>query len=104
MTRCQDKIPDTEVLKRAGMQTTQTSTENLSWGSALNVARRNAIASLKDFNIPPESREHTAHDGRKRRCLTRKETDERESTTLNRSAKNAKPEPRDHNQSCHFQN
>ena len=102
----QDKIPDTEVLKRAGMQSVHTLLKlaQLRWSGhvtrmpherlpkkvfygELQVGNRSQgglkkrykdtiKASLKDFNIPPESGQHIALDRAKWRCLIRKGADD----------------------------
>ena len=103
--RWQDKIPDTEVLKRAGMQSVYTllKTAQLRWSGhlirmpderlpkkvfygELQVGERSQggqkkrykdslKASLKDFSIPPESWEQVAQDRAQWRYLIRKGAD-----------------------------
>ena len=99
----QDKIPDTEVLNRAGMQSVHTllklaqlrwteslmsgyqrkySMENFRWESAPKVQKKRCKgtlkASLKDFNIPLESWEQTAPDQTQWHCHIRKGADDYE--------------------------
>ena len=100
--RWQDKIPDTEVLKKAKMQSVQTLLKlaQLRWtghvtrmpderrpkkvlygelqegkrsqGSQKKRYKDTLKASLKDFNIPTESWEKAAQDRTKWRCLSNK--------------------------------
>ena len=107
--RWQEKIPDTEVLKRAGMQSVHTLLKFKWTGHVttmpderlpkkvfygeLQVGKRvqcdqkkhykNTLkASHKDFNIPPESWERTALDRANWRCLVRKEADDYEAKRI----------------------
>ena len=100
--RWQDKIPDTEVLKKANMQSVHTLLKlaQLRWtghvtrmpderlpkkvlygelqegkcsqGGQKKRYKDTLKASLKDFNIPTESWEQAAHDRTKWRCLINK--------------------------------
>ena len=89
----QDNIPDTEVLKRAGMQSVHTllkleclmsgyqrkySMEKCSQGGR----KERYKDSLKDFNIPPKSWEQIALDRAKWRCLIRKGADDYETKRI----------------------
>ena len=114
----QDKIPDTEVLKRAGMQSVHTllklaqlrwtchvtrmpderlpnksSMENYKLENAPMVVRRSdkkdtLKISLKDFNIPTESWEQIAQDRTKWRGLIRKGAGEYEAKESAKPSRN----------------
>ena len=110
--RWQDKIPDTEVLTRAGMQSLHTLFQlaQLRWTGHVTKMPNEGLqtevfygefqvgkrsqggqkkrykdtlkASLKDFNIPPESREQIALGRVKRRCFIRKGADDYETKRI----------------------
>ena len=122
----QNRIPDTEVLKRAGMQSVHTLLKlaQLRWTGhvtrmpderlpkkilygELQVRKRSnggqkkrykdtLKASLKDFNIPTESWEQISQDRTKWRGLIKKK---KESAKPSRNVHSGKPELRHHQQS-----
>ena len=132
--RWQDKIPDAEVLKKAKMHSVHTLLKlaQLRWtghvtrlpderlpkkvlygelqeGKRLQGGQKKRYkdtlkASLKDFNIPTESREQAAQDRIKWRSSSTKvplNLKQRESVKLKGSSKKGKQEPRDHHQTRH---
>ena len=132
--RWQDKIPDTEVLKKAKIQSVHTLLK-LRWNG--HVTRmpderllKNVLyvelqegkraqggqkkrykdtlkASLKDFNISTESWKQAAQDRTKWRCLINKGAAQFEAKRIcepERKRKERKQEPRDHHQTRHSLN
>ena len=111
-TKFQDKIPDTEVLKKAKMQSVHTLLKlaQLRWtghvtrmpderlskkvlyeevqegkrsqGDQEKRYKDTLKASLKDFNIPTESWEQVAQDGTKWRCLINKDASQFEAKRI----------------------
>ena len=122
----QDRIPDTEVLKRVGMQSIHTLLKlaQLRWTGhvtrmpdehlpkkilygELKVGKRSHggqkkrykdthKASLKDFNIPTESWEQIAQDRTKWRGLIKKGAGEYEAKRISESEHSGKPKLRHH--------
>ena len=125
----QDRIPNTEVLKRAGMQSIHTLLKlaQLRWTGhvtrmpderlpkkilygELQVGKRShggqkkrykdtLKTSFKDFNIPTESWEQIAQDRTKWRGLIKRGAGEYESAKPSRNVHSGKPELRHHQQS-----
>ena len=130
----QDKIPDTEVLKKAKMQSVHTLLKlaQLRWtghvtrmpderlpkkvlygelqegkrsqGGQKKRYKDTLKASLKDFNIPIDSWEQAAQDRTKWRCLINKGASQFEEKKLKGSVKKGKQEPKNHHQSQHSPN
>ena len=131
--RWQDKIPDTEVLKNAKMQSVHTllklallrctghvtrmPDERLpkkvlygelqegkrSQGGQKKRYKDTLKASLKDFTIPTESLEQAA-EGRTKATKVPPNLKQRETVKLEGSVKKGKQEPRDHHQTQHSPN